>query len=100
VGHRTQNLGASLVNIHPQLGSLKSSEIAVHFLNGVVKSLHQKGYARLQRYIFELPANVSAELLLDYNDTIMLNGEPVDTSFGSICLSLGVNELELRISSF
>lgn len=94
--------GATLVNIYPQLGSLTSSEISVPFLNGVVKASYQKANARLQRYVFELPANMSAELKLNYKpgDSITLNGEPVDTSFGSIRLSPGVNELELRISSF
>ncbi|MDF9796522.1 alpha-L-rhamnosidase [Catalinimonas alkaloidigena] len=94
--------GASIVSIQPQLSSLISSEIAVPFLNGVVKASYQKQNARLQRYVFELPANVSAELMLDYapDDAITLNGEPVDTSFGSIRLSPGVNTLELRVSSF
>jgi arylsulfatase A-like enzyme len=94
--------GATLVDIHPQLGSLTSSEIAAPFLNGVVKASYQKANARLQRYVFELPANMSAELKLNYKpgDSITLNGKPVDTAFGSIRLSPGVNELELSISSF
>lgn len=94
--------GATIVSIKPQLADLTSSEITVPFLNGVVSAAYQKVNARLQRYVFELPANVSADLVLKYQegDSISLNGESVDTSFGSIRLSPGVNTIELRVNSF
>jgi len=94
--------GATIVSIKPQLADLTSSEITVPFLNGVVSAAYQKVNARLQRYVFELPANVSADLVLNYKegDSILLNGESVNTSFESIRLSPGVNTIELRVNSF
>jgi hypothetical protein len=57
---------------------------------------------RLQRYSFDLPANVSAELMLEFgpNDAVSLNGEKVNTQFGTIRLSPGRNEIELQVNSF
>ncbi len=94
--------GAAVISIKPQLASLTSSEIKVPFLNGLVRASYQKANARLQRYVFELPANVSADLVLKYQegDSISLNGESVNTSFESIRLSPGVNTIELRVNSF
>jgi len=94
--------GASIVNIQPQLSRLTSSEIAVPLLNGVVKASYKRVNSRLQRYKFELPANISAELKLKYkkDDTIILNGKVVDTSFENLRLSPGMNTVELKVSSF
>lgn len=94
--------GAGLLKIRPQLGSLTATEIAVPFITGKVNASYQKVNNRLQRYIFELPSNVSAELFLEYNpnDAISLNGEQVNTRFGSIRLSPGINEIELQVNSF
>ncbi len=94
--------GAAIVSIHPQLSSLTSSEIELPFLNGTVKASYQKESARLQRYVIELPANVSAELMLEYaqDDAITLNGKSVDTSFENIRLSSGINTIEMSVSSF
>lgn len=101
-GIEPKSPGAAIVSIHPQLAHLTSSEIAVPFQNGIVKATYQKENDRLQRYMFELPANVSADLVLEHSrdDTITLNGKPVDTSFGSIRLSPGGNTIELKINSF
>jgi hypothetical protein len=91
-----------LLKIRPQLGNLKATEIAVPFITGKVNASYQKVNNRLQRYVFKLPSNVSAELFLEYNpnDAISLNGEQVNTRFGSIRLSPGINEIELQVNSF
>ncbi|AEL26413.1 sulfatase-like hydrolase/transferase [Cyclobacterium marinum] len=94
--------GAGLLEIKPQLGSLTATEITVPFITGKVNASYKKVNNRLQRYIFDLPPNVSAELLLEYNagDAISLNGEKVNKSFGSIRLSPGKNEILLQVNSF
>jgi arylsulfatase A-like enzyme len=94
--------GAGLLKIKPQLGGLTATEIAVPFITGKVNASYQKVNNRLQRYVFELPANVSAELFLEYNpnDSISLNGKQVNTRFGSLRLSPGINEIELKVNSF
>ena len=101
-GITPQKPGASIVNIAPQLSTLEFSEVKVPFLTGEVEASFQKINPRLKRYVINLPANVSAELKLenDPEDSITLNGESVDTSFGTIRLSPGKNEIELKVSSF
>ena len=94
--------GAGILEIKPQLSSLKETEITIPFLTGKVNASYKRVNSRLQHYIFELPANVSAELILKFgpNDAVSLNGEKVNTQFGSIRLSPGVNEIELQVNSF
>ncbi|WP_439482798.1 sulfatase-like hydrolase/transferase [Cyclobacterium plantarum] len=94
--------GGSLLEIRPQLSRLTESDIIVPFLPGKVLASYQKVNNRLQRYVFELPANVSADLFLEFgpNDAVSLNGEKVNTQFGSIRLSPGRNEIELQVNSF
>ncbi|WP_209331809.1 sulfatase-like hydrolase/transferase [Lunatimonas salinarum] len=94
--------GAGLLEIRPQLASLTDTEITVPFITGEVKASYQRINNRLQVYTIELPANVSADLMLTYgpSDAISLNGEKVNTQFGSIRLSPGVNHIELQVNSF
>ncbi|NHE57822.1 sulfatase-like hydrolase/transferase [Cyclobacterium plantarum] len=94
--------GGSLLEIRPQLSRLTESDIIVPFLPGKVLASYQKVNNRLQRYVFELPANVSADLFLEFgpNDAVSLNGEKVNTQFDSIRLSPGRNEIELQVNSF
>lgn len=101
-GIQPQVPGGRLVSIKPQLGKLTSSKIEVPMLMGVVKASYQKLNRLAQNYIFELPANVSANLFLEYkpNDTVFLNGQRVDLSFDSIRLSPGINKIELIVNTF
>lgn len=94
--------GAGLLEIKPQLSTLTETAITVPFITGKIHATYKKVNNRLQRYEFELPANVSAELFLTFgpNDAVSLNGEKVNTQFGSIRLSPGKNEIELRVNSF
>jgi alpha-L-rhamnosidase len=94
--------GAGLLQIKPQLSTLSETAITVPFITGKVHAKYERVNNRLQRYEFELPANVSAELFLTFgqNDAVSLNGEKVNTQFGSIRLSPGKNEIELQVNSF
>ncbi|WP_162342924.1 sulfatase-like hydrolase/transferase [Cyclobacterium salsum] len=94
--------GGSLLEIRPQLSRLTETAITVPFLTGKVNASYKRVTNRLQRYAFDLPANVSADLFLEFgpNDAVSLNGEKVNTQFGSIRLSPGRNEIELQVNSF
>ncbi|WP_114749768.1 sulfatase-like hydrolase/transferase [Pleomorphovibrio marinus] len=94
--------GGGLLEIKPKLSNLTETEITVPFLAGNVNASYQRVNNRLQRYEFELPANVSAELHLELSpsDAVSLNGKKVNTQFGSIRLSPGKNEIELQVNSF
>ncbi|EON78371.1 hypothetical protein ADIS_1234 [Lunatimonas lonarensis] len=94
--------GAGRLEIRPQLGNLTHTEITVPFITGQVKASYRRVNNRLQTYTIELPANVSADLILSYgaNDAVSLNGEKVNAQFESIRLSPGLNEVELQVNSF
>ncbi|MEX2564462.1 MAG: sulfatase-like hydrolase/transferase [Cyclobacteriaceae bacterium] len=94
--------GGGLLEIKPQLSRLTETEITVPFLTGKVNASYKRINNRLQRYVFNLPANVSADLMLEFgpNDAVSLNGEKVNTQFESIRLSPGKNEIELQVNSF
>ncbi len=94
--------GARMLNIRPQLSPLTDTEIELPFLTGQVKATYKKINNRLQRYVFDLPANVSAELFLKYgaDEVVSLNGIKVNTAFNSIRLNPGLNEIELQVNSF
>lgn len=94
--------GGGLLEIKPQLSRLTETDITVPFLTGKVQASYKRVDNRLQQYSFELPANVSAELMLEFgpNDAVSLNGEKVNIQFGTIRLSPGRNEIELRVNSF
>jgi hypothetical protein len=55
-----------------------------------------------QFYEIELPANVSANFEMEFSSQqeVNLNGEKVNTSFGMIQLSSGVNTIEIRTNTF
>ncbi len=101
-GIQPKTAGASIIQIKPQLSTLTESEIKVPFLNGEVCASYIKKGANNQEYIFDIPANMSADLILNYspNDTVMLNGETVNLAFGSIRLNPGINKIELIVNTF
>ncbi len=101
-GIQPQIPGGSIISIKPQMGKLDSSAIEVPLLKGIVKASYVKKGKLKQIFSFEIPANVAANLYLDYtsNDVILLNGQKVDLSFDSIRLSSGVNTVEMTVNTF
>lgn len=101
-GIQPKTPGGSIISIQPQLGHLTVSEIEVPMLKGNVKAAYKQISALNKEYKFELPANVSGELSLQYtsNDVVLLNGEQVNLSFGTIRLSPGINIIELIVNTF
>ncbi len=94
--------GGSIVNIAPQLSTLRSTSISVPFQTGQVKAAYEKVHNRLERYVFDLPGNVSAEVILPTadNQSVYVDGLEANASFKTIRLSPGQHVVELRISSF
>ncbi len=94
--------GGAIVAIRPQLASLTSTSITVPFLGGKVKASYQKAGALRQIYTAEVPANMAAEFFLPAmaGSEITLNGQPVETAFGSIRLGSGKHIIELVINTF
>jgi alpha-L-rhamnosidase len=94
--------GGSILSIKPQLSKLKNTAIKVPSIRGSIKASFVQKSNLLKEYIFDLPANVSAELELmaGPNDDISLNGQPVNRSFGTIRLSPGKSVIEVKINTF
>ena len=101
-GIRPQTAGGNIVQIKPQLSKLISCEITVPTIKGLIQASYLRKSKVLQEYTIDLPANVSAELTLNYSpeDTVLLNGQKVDTAFGTIRLSSGINKIELMVNTF
>jgi alpha-L-rhamnosidase len=101
-GIQPKTAGGSVVSIKPQLSKLPSSQIKVPLLNGSISATYERKSKILQKYTFDIPPSVSAELEFDFSpeDTVLLNGKKVDTAFKTIRLSLGVNVVELRVNTF
>lgn len=94
--------GGSIVTIKPQLGKLKTSDVKIPFLNGSISASYKRISNALQKYTFEIPANMSAELELPYSpeDSVLLNGQKVNTAFKVIQLSAGKHEVVLKVNTF
>ncbi len=101
-GIQPKTPSGTIMEIKPQLASLTSCKITVPTMKGPIYASYQRNSKILQTYSFELPANVSAELLLPFSaeDTVLLNGKKVDTAFKTIRLSSGINNLELKVNTF
>jgi alpha-L-rhamnosidase len=94
--------GFGRVKIKPQMGTLKDSFIEVPTIKGQIKGEFVKANNRLTKYSIELPANVVGEFIvpLSSEEVVTLNGETVNTSFGSIRLHPGVNNIVIQVNSF
>jgi alpha-L-rhamnosidase len=101
-GIQPEKPGFEVVSINPQMSSLRNSSIKVPTIRGEIKGEYNRINNRLTRYKIELPANVVGEFNAGFSaeDVVTLNGEPVNLSFGSVRLSPGVNDIEIRINSF
>lgn len=94
--------GFGIARIQPQLGDLRSSTITVPTIRGQIQGTYTFVNDRLQRYELELPANMVGDLILTVKpvDIVTVNGQQVNSAFGSIRLEPGRNQIEVRINSF
>jgi arylsulfatase A-like enzyme len=101
-GIQPKTAGYGVAQIKPQMANLNYSSIVVPTIRGQIKADYKKVSNRLSNYTVELPANMVAEFTMDFPKTavVSVNGETANLSFGSIRLSPGVNEIEVRINSF
>jgi hypothetical protein len=101
-GLQPETPGFGIVRIHPRLGDLKSTSIKMPTIRGPISGEYTFINERQQQYKISLPGNTVAHFQLDLGseDTVLLNGEPVNLSFGSLRLESGENLIEVRVNSF
>ena len=101
-GIQPKTPGFGMVEIKPQMGKLKNSSITVPTIRGQIEGEFKKHSGRLSEYMIELPANMTGEFTLKLvpEDVVTHNGETVNTSFGSVRLSPGVNKITVQVNSF
>ncbi|MFY0650554.1 MAG: sulfatase-like hydrolase/transferase [Cyclobacteriaceae bacterium] len=101
-GIQPKTPGYGVARIRPQLSKLEHSEIKVPTLLGEINGKYRRVSGRLQTYEIELPANMLGEFVLSGagDSVITLNGVKVNSAFGSIRLSPGMNKIEIKINSF
>ncbi len=94
--------GFGVVRIQPQMSTLKFSSIKVPTIRGEIIGDYKRVNNRLTRYEIELPANMVGEFSSEFSPDVEvnLNGEKVNTAFGSIRLNPGINSIEIRVNSF
>jgi hypothetical protein len=101
-GIQPKTPGFGIVTINPQMSDLAHCTIEVPTILGQIKGKYQKVNDRFSKYSIELPANMVGEFLGNFSSdaVISVNGEIMNPTLGSIRLSPGVSELEIRINSF
>jgi hypothetical protein len=101
-GIQPEVAGFELVRIQPQMSTLKFSSIKVPTIRGEIIGDYKRVNNRLTRYEIELPANMVGEFISKFSPEVEvnLNGEKVNTAFGSIRLNPGINSIEIRVNSF
>lgn len=94
--------GFGIVQIKPQFGDLKSSNIIVPTIKGPVRGTYHRIGNRLQKFEIELPSNVVGELIVPVSgeEVITVNGKKVNPAFKSVRLEPGKNHIEISVNSF
>ncbi|OHX64491.1 alpha-L-rhamnosidase-related protein [Flammeovirga pacifica] len=94
--------GFEMVEINPQMSTLKNCSIEVPTVKGQIKGTYTKVSNRVKKFTIELPANMVGEFKLNLSseDIVTLNGKTVNTSFGSLRLEAGKNEINIKVNSF
>lgn len=101
-GVQPKTPGFGVVRIQPRMSNLSSTTIEIPTILGQIKGRYQRINNRLSKYFIELPANMVGEFEGDFSSdaVITVNGEIVNPGYGSIRLSPGKNDIEIRINSF
>ncbi|SHJ00957.1 Arylsulfatase A [Tangfeifania diversioriginum] len=101
-GIQPKTAGFEMVTIKPQMGTLKNSSVKMPTLRGEITGEYNRVNNRFARYTIELPSNMAGEFITDFasEDVVTINGETVNPAFGTIRLSPGKNEIEIRVNSF
>ena len=101
-GIQPKTPGYGVAVIKPQMTGLNYSSIVVPTIRGKIKADYKKENNRLMTFKLELPANMVAEFMMDFdkNAVVTVNDEVVNLSFGNVRLNPGINNIEVRINSF
>ncbi|MFO7671774.1 MAG: alpha-L-rhamnosidase C-terminal domain-containing protein [Bacteroidales bacterium] len=94
--------GFGLVSVKPQMGTLENSTIEVPTIKGKIRAEFERTGPRTAKYVIDLPANMAGEFSMEFppQAAVILNGEEILLSFGSLPLKPGVNVIEIGINSF
>lgn len=94
--------GFGIVQVKPQLGTLKHSSIVVPTIKGEIKASYKWVNTRLQNYEIELPANTGGDMVIPETGDVVVtvNGQKANQSFKSVRLEPGMNLIEIVINSF
>jgi alpha-L-rhamnosidase len=101
-GIQPKTAGSDTVKISPRMGDLKFSSIKTPVIHGQIKGEYRIVNDHLKTYSFVIPANMTAELSLKVSekDVISHNGKKINHETKSIILNPGLNQIEIRISSY
>ena len=71
-------------------------------LRGEITGQYNRVNNRFTKYTIELPANMAGEFITGFSsdDVVTINGNHVNPAFGTIRLSPGKNDIEIRVNSF
>jgi hypothetical protein len=101
-GIQPKTAGSDIVKISPRMGNLKFSTIKTPFIHGQIKGEYRLVNDNLKTYSFVIPANMTAELSLSISedDVISINGKKISRKIEAIILNPGLNQIEIRGSSY
>ncbi len=96
-GIQPETPGYTTVAIRPQMGNLNSSAIKVPTIRGAIKAQYTRHPDDTERYLIEMPANMSGAFYFDGElyTRVVLNGVELDSDLNTIPLQPGVNDLKL-----
>jgi len=96
-GIQPKTPGYTTVVIRPQMGNLNSSAIKVPTIRGAIKAQYTRHPDDTERYLIEMPANMSGAFYFDGElyTRVVLNGVELDSDLNTIPLQPGVNDLKL-----
>ncbi|MFH4966985.1 sulfatase-like hydrolase/transferase [Gaetbulibacter sp. M240] len=101
-GIKPKTPGFGIATIKPQMGELKSSEIVVPTVRGMIKGNYSYNGPRLQTFVIEIPGNMEGEFNIDLKNRMDLihNGQKVSPFYNVIQLGPGEHTIQLKINSF
>lgn len=97
-GIQPKTAGFGQVEIKPQMGDLEESSLTYPTIRGPIKARFQKINPLQMDYSFEIPANMTAEFVMDLSpdEQLILNGQPITKVFESVRLYPGKNSISIK----
>jgi hypothetical protein len=86
--------------IHPQMADLKSSSMRVPTLLGQIYAEYRAANNKLKTFNIQIPEKMTGEftVVLNYGESIFLNGKKTDPAAQVIGLKPGKNKIEIKVN--